>query len=260
MSRVIWLTGASSGIGEALARYYMQLGYKLILSARNEAKLDSLRISAPDCNNIFILPFDLENAGDFDSIVQKALAAFGHIDILINNGGISQRSLAAETLLEVDRRIMEINYFGTIALSKAILPYFISKKQGHFVVVTSLVGKFGSPYRSAYAASKHALHGFFDSLRAEQHKNGIMVTLICPGFVKTQVSINALTADGTPLKLMDDAQENGLSPEQCAKAIAHAVRKQKREVLIGGREKFGVFLKRFFPGLFARILNKAKVR
>jgi dehydrogenase/reductase SDR family member 7B len=260
MSAVIWITGASSGIGEALAQLFIRKGFSLIISARNEAKLIALKTSAPDPDLVFVLPLDLEAQADFNVIVQKGISAFGKIDILINNGGISQRSLAAETMLEVDRRIMEINYFGTIALSKAILPHFISNKSGHFVVVTSLVGKFGTPYRSAYAASKHALHGFFDSLRAEQHDNGIQVTLICPGFVKTQVSINALTANGSALQEMDEAQQNGISPEQCAKEIATAIKKQKREVLIGGRETFGVYLKRFFPGIFAKMLTKAKVR
>ncbi len=260
MNSVIWITGASSGIGEALAKHYIQKGSQLILSARNQERLIEIKTSAPDPDQIYVLPLDLASPDTFEELVPKALSAFGQIDVLVHNGGISQRSLAAETLLSVDRRIMEINYFGTVALTKAILPYFISRKQGHFVVVTSLVGKFGSPFRSAYAASKHALHGFFDSLRAEQFNNGLIVTLVCPGFVKTQVSVNALTADGTPLKKMDDAQQNGISPEQCAKAIANAIEKQKREVLIGGKETIGVYMKRFFPGIFAKILTKAKVR
>jgi dehydrogenase/reductase SDR family protein 7B len=162
--------------------------------------------------------------------------------------------------LEVDRKLMEVNYFGTVALTKALLPHFIERKSGHFAVVTSLVGKFASPYRSSYAASKHALHGFFDTLRAEHYGDGISVTMICPGFIRTKVSINALTADGTPLGQMDEAQDKGMSPEACANEIYTAIRSKKEEIYIGGKETFAVYLKRFFPGIFSKILRKAKVR
>lgn len=155
---------------------------------------------------------------------------------------------------------MDVNYFGTIALTKALIPHFIKQKSGQVAVVTSLVGKFGTPYRSGYAASKHALHGFFDALRAELYEYGIGINMICPGFVKTNVSINALTEKGEKLDQMDEAQANGMSPEKCARKIARAIRKNKREVYIGGKEVYGVYLKRFFPGIFARVLRKAKVR
>jgi short-subunit dehydrogenase len=155
---------------------------------------------------------------------------------------------------------MEVNFFGTVALTKALLPHFIAQKSGHFGVITSLVGKFGSPYRSAYAASKHALHGFFDSLRAEQFTDNIAVTMICPGFIRTQISVNAITGDGSTLNEMDDAQANGMSAETCAEQIYTALRKRKEEVYIGGKEVLAVYLKRFSPALFSKILRKAKVR
>jgi dehydrogenase/reductase SDR family member 7B len=196
----------------------------------------------------------------FEEITQKAIASFGHIDIMLHNGGISQRSLVRETSIEVDRKLMEVNFFGTVALTKALLPHFLKRKSGHFAVISSLVGKFGSPYRSAYAASKHALHGFFDSLRAELFKENIAVTMICPGFIKTQVSVNALTADGSPLNFMDDAQANGMSAETCAHKIYNALHKQKEEVNIGGKEILAVYVKRLFPSLFSKIIRKAKVR
>jgi dehydrogenase/reductase SDR family member 7B len=259
-NEVIWITGASSGIGKALTNLYAKRGASLIISSRNEQELNAIKASSPNPDKINVLPLDLENQENFPSICATALAAFGQIDVLINNGGISQRSLAAETQLEVDRRLMEINFFGTIALTKALLPYFVSRKKGHFVVVSSLVGKFGSPFRSAYAASKHALHGFFDSLRAEQVSNGIKITMVCPGFIRTQVSVNALTGDGAVLGLMDEAQENGMKPEACAEAIASAIQQGKHEVLIGGREIWGVHLKNFFPGIFNRLISKVKVR
>jgi len=156
--------------------------------------------------------------------------------------------------------LMEVNYFGTVALTKAVLPYFIQNKKGHFAVVTSLVGKFGSPYRSSYAGAKHALHGFFDTLRAEHHQDNIAVTLICPGFIHTQVSVNAVTGDGSPLGEMDQAQAQGMSAETCADQLYRALLRKKDEVYIGGKETWAVYLKRFFPGLFSRILRNANVR
>ena len=178
----------------------------------------------------------------------------------MNNGGVSQRSLAHETQIAVDKRIMDINYIGTVALTKAILPHFIANKKGHFVVTTSIVGKIGTPLRSSYAASKHALHGFFDSLRAENHKNNIVVSLICPGFIKTNVSKNALTGNGTALGKMDVATGKGMSAERCATLIIKAIEKQKAEVYIAGaKEKMGVYVKRFFPKLFAVLIRKLSV-
>lgn len=257
---VVWITGASSGIGEALVKAYHQDGWKVIISSRKREALEKVKATCQNSETIYILPLDLADSSQFSEIVAEAVKAFGHIDLLINNGGISQRSLALETRLEVDRRIMEIDFFGTIALSKAILPHFVSRKSGHFGVVSSLVGKFGSPYRSSYAAAKHALHGFFDSLRAEIYKENIGVTMICPGFIRTNVSINALTADGTPLNEMDNAQDKGMSPEDCAQAIKKALDRKKEEVLIGGKEVLAVYLKRFFPRVFSKLIRKAKVR
>lgn len=257
---VIWITGATSGIGEAVFREYNKLDFKLIISGRNSDKLDSLKGESKNPENVHVLPLDLTNPESFPNKVSEAIKAFGRVDILLNNGGISQRSLIIDTSPEVDRRIIEVNFFGTIGLSKTLLPHFIENKNGHFAVVSSLVGKFGSPYRSSYAASKHALHGFFDTLRAEHYKENIAVTMICPGFIRTSVSLNALTGDGTPLQEMDDAQEKGMSPEVCAKKIVEAISKRKEEVNIGGKEIYAVALKRFFPLIFSRLIQTAKVR
>ncbi|MFA0960959.1 SDR family oxidoreductase [Roseivirga sp. BDSF3-8] len=259
--KIVWITGASGGIGEALAYRFASAGAKLILSARREKELQRVKDACEgDGENIAILPLDLEATSSFSSKTQAAIEAFGHLDILINNGGISQRSLASETSLEVDRRLMEINYFGTVALTKALLPHFTSRGQGHIAVVSSLVGKFGTPYRSAYAASKHALHGFFDSLRAELYKYPIHITMLCPGFIHTQVSVNALTADGSPLGEMDDAQQQGMDPDTCARQMLAAIASKKEEAYMGGKEKYGVLVKRFIPRLFSRIVRKTKVR
>ncbi len=257
---IVWITGASSGIGEAAAKKFSKEGYALILSSRNVSELERVKESCAFPQDVRLLPLDLSETSSLPEKAATAIALFGGLDLLLHNGGISQRSLIKETQLEVDRRLMEVNYFGTVALTKAVLPYFIQNKKGHFAVVTSLVGKFGSPYRSSYAGAKHALHGFFDTLRAEHYQDNIAVTLICPGFIHTQVSVNAVTGDGSPFGEMDQAQAQGMSAEACADQLFRALLRKKEEVYIGGKETWAVYLKRFFPGIFSRILRKANVR
>lgn len=258
--KVVWITGASSGIGAALAVAYARRGARLVLSSRRREALEEVvRHNGLSPDRIALVPLDL---GEPETLAAKAvtgLAAFGRVDVLINNGGVSQRSLARETRLEVDRRLMTVNYLGTVGLTKAVLPAMIERGYGRIVTVTSVVGKFGTPYRSSYAASKHALHGFFDSLRAELRGTGVGVTVLCPGFVRTDVSLNALTGDGTPQGTMDDAQAAGMSPERCAERMITAIEAGRREVLIGGREILAVHLNRLLPGLFARVIARAKV-
>jgi len=259
-NKVIWITGASSGIGEAVAYKFVKEGFRVILSARNQQALERVKSSSVNPANCKVLPLDLIDQASFTEKSKEAIAAFGHVDMILHNGGISQRSLIRETPIEVDRKLMEVNFFGTVALTKALLPHFIARKSGQFGVISSLVGKFGSPYRSSYAAAKHALHGFFESLRLEHFEDNIAVTMICPGFIKTDVSKNALTADGTPLNEMDKAQENGMSAEACAKEIFNALKRKKEEVYIGGKETMGIYLKRFVPTIFTKILRKSEVR
>jgi short-subunit dehydrogenase len=260
--RVIWLTGASSGIGEALAYHLARKGAKLILSARRKEELERVK---GNCwkqaqPQIAVLPFDLSEPSTLKLATEAATQIFGHIDILINNSGISQRSLVAETTIDVDRKLMEVNYFGAVTLTKYLLPYFIKRKNAHIVNISSLTGKFGTPYRSGYAASKHALHGFFDAVRAEHFKDNLKVTMICPGFIHTPITLAALTGDGSPLKKMDEAQYRGKSPNWCAEKIIRAIEKNKEEVYIGGREVWGVYIKRFFPTVFSRIIRTVPVR
>ena len=258
--KVIWITGASSGIGKTLAIELSKQPVKLILSSRNEEKLNEVKEACNHPENIAILTLDLEDYNNLNSKVDEAILLFGSIDILFNNGGISQRSLASETSIEVDKRIMDINYMGTVALTKTLLPHFIERNSGCFVVTSSIVGKVATPLRSSYSASKHALHGFFDSLRAEVYKNNIKVTLACPGFVQTNVSINALTGDGSPQNKMDNATDNGLTSEAYVKHLLKAVKNEKQEVYIGGfKEKLGVYTKRFFPGLLSIMIRKMTV-
>lgn len=260
--KVVWLTGASSGIGEALAFELAKEEVKLIISARREEELQKIKkqllLKEEDC---MVLPLDLEKPETFQEKTALVIAQFGKIDLLINNAGLSQRSLAKNTPIEVDKKLMNVNYIGTVALTKAVLPHMLSAGGGLFVTITSAVGKIPSPWRSSYAAAKHALHGFFDSLRAECYDEGIRVLLVCPGFVATNVSINAITENGAPLGKMDEATQKGLSPQQCAKEIMKAIKHEKEEVVIGGmKEKFGVWMKRHFPAIFSIMIRKMKVR
>ena len=260
MQDVIWITGASSGIGEELAKQYAQRGNRLILSARREKELERVKALCPQPENIAILPLDLT---DFDVLPQKveqALRCFDRIDLLINNGGVSQRSLIAETDFKVYKQLMDINYLGTVALSKALLPYFVAQKKGHFAVITSVMGKYASPFRSGYAGAKHALHGFFDALRMEHHNDNIKVSLLCPGFVQTNVTINALTGDGSTLGHDDPATKNGLEVSAfCRKAI-RALDVKAWETYFGRKEKLGVYLKRLSQKALHALVIRSNVR
>jgi short-subunit dehydrogenase len=258
-NKTVWITGASSGIGRALAIQFSVIGANLILSARNNEKLLETLNMCSHQSQIKLLPLDLENYGSVGRKADTALALFGGIDVLINNGGISQRGLAVDTAISVDKKIIDVNYFGTVALTKAILPHFIGKKSGQIAVTSSVVGKFGSPLRTSYAASKHAIHGFFDSLRAEVHQYNIGVTIVCPGPINTSISENAITASGKSQNKKDDAIAGGISPEVLAKKYIKALQKNKQEAWIGKKEVFAIYIKRFFPTLFSRIIRNVKV-
>lgn len=254
--KVIWITGASSGIGKALASQWSSKGARLVLSARNIEALKILKESLPNSEKHIVLPLDLAESERFEDLAAEVNQKMGGIDILVNNGGMSQRSEAHETPLEVDRRIMEVNYFGNIALTKAVLPYFREQKSGHFVVISSIAGKFGFFLRSAYSASKHALHGFYESLMLEEEKNQIRVTIACPGKINTNISVNALNKSGKKHGELDHNQATGMSAEECARQLIKAVSKGKREVLIGNREIKAVTLKRLLPNVFWKVIRK----
>ncbi len=259
-NKIIWITGASSGIGEALTLQLAKQNCKLIISSRRETVLNEVKNKCQQPENIKVLPLDLADYKYMPTIVEKAIKLFGNVDILINNGGISQRSLIIDTVIEMDKKLMDIDYLGTVALSKALLQHFIAQKSGHFVTVTSLMGKFSSPYRSAYCGAKHALHGFFDALRLEHDKDNIKVTMICPGFVNTNVARNALTGNGSTQNEQDSATENGLDVDVFAKRMLKAIKKEKFEAYIGKGETKGVFLKRFFPKLLHKVVLRSAVR
>lgn len=250
----VWITGASSGIGEALAYDLSRRGARLILSSRTESDLEAVREHCARPDEHVVRPLDLSKPSTLQAATDDVLDAVGAVDVLVNNGGVTQRGLARETSMDAVRRIMEINFFGAVQLTKAVLPSMLARQTGHVAVVSSVVGKFGTPQRSTYAASKHALHGWFDSLRAEVHDDGVRVTIVCPGYVATSIMTRAVTSDGSPMGDTGKPQ-SGLPPEECARAIAEAIENEKDEVYVGGWEIAGVYLKRFVPSLFNRFIR-----
>jgi len=258
-NKTVWVTGASAGIGASIAFAYNAAGASLIISARNQASLQEVKAQCRYPDRVEILPLDLSDFNELDKNLGNTQDVWKKADILVNNAGISQRSYAVETKTEVDLKIIQTNLVGTIQVTKALLPFLFEKKGGAIINISSVVGKFGSPLRTSYAASKHGLHGFFDSLRAEVWKHGIQVLMVCPGFIRTNVSVNALTGDGSPQNKMDDAQKNGLDPDILAQKIIKAHINGKTEIYVGGKEIIMIYLKRYVPGLYNRLIRNLKV-
>jgi short-subunit dehydrogenase len=257
--RTAWIIGASSGIGEALTFRLNQLQCRTIISSRRIDELERIKNSALYPENITILILDLLDFSLFKEKTEQAFYYGNSIDYVFLNGGTSFRGLIFDTLLETHKRMMDLNYFSYAGLTKEILPFFEKQHKGHFVVTSSVMGKIGTPRRSAYAASKHALHGFFDCLRAETAKDSIRVTILTPGHIATDISFHTLTADGSPKMERNKIHDQGLSAEKAALQILHAVRKNKNEVFIGkkfGLEHISLFLMRFVPDFLHKMVRK----
>jgi dehydrogenase/reductase SDR family member 7B len=256
--KVVWVTGASSGIGEALVYEFAERGAKVIISSNDLPGLERVKRASSCKSGIICVPFDLSDTSGIEKLVEEQINETGKIDYLLNIGGISQRSTINETPLWLDRKIFEINYFGTIALTKAVLPYMISNKSGHILATSSISGRFGFPLRSTYSASKQALHGFFETLYLENKANNIRTSVIIPGRVKTSISLHALDSEGKEYGKMDNGQANGISPAQAAKTIIRGIIKNKREILVGRSELTLLYIRRIWPWLFFRIADKVK--
>ena len=258
-NKVVWITGASSGIGEAVARAFNTAGATVLVSSRRREELERVKGTCTFPEKVHVFPLDLTQTSSIETVSNEVLSKF-EIDVLFNNGGISQRSLTAETSIDNDRKIFEVNYFGHVQMTKAVLPQMLKRKTGHIVTISSLTGKWGFYLRSAYSASKHALHGFFDSLRMEVEDEGIQVTLITPGFIATEISKHALDKSGKPTGEMDNNQAQGISSEECANQILAGIAAGKREFGVGGKELRALFLHRYFPNVFRKILKKQAAR
>lgn len=254
-----WITGASSGIGEALAKEFCKEGARVIISSNDAAGLERVKNECSGyTGEIICVPFDLADTDKIGELVGQQMQITGKIDFLLNIGGISQRARIEETPLWLDRKIFEINYFGTIAFTKAVLPYMIRQRSGHIVATSSISGRFGFPLRSAYSASKQALHGFFETLYLENKKNNLRVSVLIPGRVRTNISIHALNSDGKEHGKMDQGQAKGITAGKAARIIIRGIRRNKREILVGSSELIMLHIRRIIPWLFFRVADKIK--
>jgi short-subunit dehydrogenase len=257
--KIVWVTGGSSGIGEALVKAFAKYGATVIASSIDAAGLERVKSEcAVNNKNVHCVAFDIRNTLAIPSIVRKQIKKFDRIDFLINVGGVSQRATIIETGMKLERKIFDINYFGTAALSKAVLPYMIEQQSGHILATSSISGRFGFPLRGAYSASKQALHGFIETLYLENKKNNIRASVIIPGRVRTSISIHALISNGQEYGKLDDGQAKGITPEKAALQIIKGIKKNKREILVGGSELMMLHIRKYLPWLFFKIADKIK--
>ncbi len=254
--KTVWITGASSGIGAELAKQFALEGAKVIISSHEGEELEGVRKQLePISKDIFSVVFNLGNPDEVQATVDKVLKDFGRVDVLMNNGGISTRTFALETPLEIDRRVMEIDYFSGVILTKALLPAMIRNGYGHIGVTSTISGKFGFPLRSAYSAAKHALFGFYKSVWAENNQKGIRITLFSPGRVRTNISLHALEKDGSEHGIMDPGQAKGITAEKCARKMIKAMKRNRKDVLIGGVELVMVWIHKYCKPLYYRMVS-----
>jgi len=256
--KVVWITGASSGIGEALALSLAAQGSALILTARRQAELERVAAlcQSNGASKVLCIAADFSVTFDTAALVKTALHEFPQIDILINNAGVSQRARAMDTSIALDRMFMEVNFFSNVSLTKEVLKSMIPRKSGQIVVVSSILGDFGLALHSSYAAAKHAVNGFYESLRQEVEKDGIKVTVISPGFINTQVAVNAIDSSGNKYNVQSQAQEKGMKTEVFARKMLKAVAAQKKFKYIGGIELIMVMVHHYFPSLFYALMKR----
>lgn len=252
---VVWITGASDGIGAALARVLAARGARLILTARRQDKLKEVAASCGDAQ-VHVLAADLLEA-DADELAGQARAVFGHLDVLVANAGQSQRGTAMQTEMPVVRRLMELNFFVPVALTRAVLPDMVDRGRGRVMVTSSLAGHIGTPRRSTYTASKHAVEGWYESLRAELDGTGVGVSVVAPGYIQTDISLHAAAPDGSAYGKVGLGNAHGLTPQVCAERMARALERDRDHIFVGGKEVGAIYLKRLAPWLVRRFLPGA---
>lgn len=259
--KVVWITGASSGLGKALAQECALRGARLVLMARRFEELEHVRTGLLNADQHLSIAADITNENQVKQAYAQVLEKFGRIDWLINNAGLSQRALIKDTTMQTERTIMEIDYFSQVFLTKTVLPTFMKQKSGRIAYVSSVAGLLGTQYRASYSAAKGAIHMWANSLRAEVAENGIGVSVIFPGFIQTNVSFNALNGAGQPQGHQDDAIANGLAPSVFAKQVVKALLAQKEYIVVAGKkEKLGVMVSRLSPKLLYKMIRKIKVK
>ena len=259
-NKIVWITGASSGIGEALAYEFASKGANLVISARREGELQRVaRACESQGGTVFVLPFDMVDTAIHAQQVEAVLKTYGRIDVLVLNAGVSQRSFVLDTKFDVYRQLFEINFFSIVHLVQHVIPVFQKQQSGVFAPIASVAGRISTPRRAAYGASKHALIGFFDSVRAELHAFGVQVTTILPGYIRTEISLHAMNEHGEKYGKMDPNQAKGLDPSIAASKIVQAISQGKNYFFVGGNlEKFGLLVQRLFPSILPWMLRKIK--
>ena len=262
--QVVWITGASSGIGEAMAKDFARRGAQVILTARRVERLNQLAESIHQelgkLNVAKVLEADLLKFEESASLVERAIKLFGKVDVLLNNAGASQRSLAMSAPLEVDQKIINLDLISPIALTKAIFPHMAARKSGRIIVTSSLMGYLELPGNTTYACVKHGLNGYFLSLSYEVKKHGILVQVMEPGFVKTEITLSALTADGKPFGKMNATHSNAMSAEEFSRRVFPKIESNQLEIVVAGKEKFALIARRWFPKLYHYLIQKFAVQ
>jgi short-subunit dehydrogenase len=255
----VWITGASSGIGKALSIELAKKGANLILSARKKPDLDLVAQECESYNSeVIVQVMDLAISESIQSAFQSIQSKSIKVEMLINNGGMSQRGLARDTVLYVHQQLMQVNYLGAVELTSLVLPQMIERKSGHIVGVSSIVGKFGFPLRSSYSASKHALKGYLETLYLEENNNGIEVSIVYPGRIQTEISKHAIDGNGNSHQKMDEGLQNGMDVTECAKKIVRGLEKKRIEIFVGKRELLLLAIRRFTPSIFFKIAKNIK--
>lgn len=246
--KTAWITGASSGIGAALAEALHAEGATLILSGRRRDALEALSARLGGPTQAAVLPFEVTDFDALPQIVAQAQSAFGRIDMLVNNAGVSQRSLAENTDFDVYRQVVDIDLMAPIALTQLVAPIMRAQGSGRIVAISSIAGKVGVPLRTAYCAAKHGVFGYFDALRAETAHQELEVHVVAPGSIKTDISRNALTGSGEKRGESDPAIEAGLPPEELARIILRDIRRGRGEIIVArGNERLIERLRRWTP-------------
>ncbi|XP_017041718.1 dehydrogenase/reductase SDR family protein 7-like [Drosophila ficusphila] len=264
--KVVLITGASSGLGESLAHVFYRAGCKVILAARRTQELERVKkdLLALDVDPAYpptVLALDLAELNSIPEFVTRVLAVYNQVDILINNGGISVRADVASTAVDVDLKVMVVNYFGSVALTKALLPSMVKRGSGHICFISSVQGKFAIPQRAAYSASKHAMQAFADSLRAEVANKNINVSCVSPGYIRTQLSLNALTGSGSSYGKMDETTAKGMSPDKLAERILQCILRKEPDIIVSDvQAKIAYYLRHLCPNLYFWIMAKRALK
>lgn len=254
----VWITGASSGVGEGLARVFHRAGANLVISARRAAELERVKATCTDGpGTVLVLPFDLVDERGRRAAAEQVLSRYERLDVLINNAGIGQRSLIKDTLSDVDRRVMEVDFFAPVGLTKLVLPRMMAQRGGHVVVTSSVAGKHGVPFHSAYCAAKHALHGYFETLRIEMLDYDIKVCLLVIAGIRSNVFEHALTGDGSEYGRTDWGTGAGMTAEECGERVIAAMQADDYEAVISiDAAKQAMLIRQSDPRAFTQRMAK----